>query len=138
MKRLLVLLLTLLVSAVQGQSQEVVVPSDRVVNSVGVREEASGDSAIIGRLFKGQQAALLLSVPNWYRIRLSNGIEGFVPKSWTDRIPVAGPGPAFVGGTAFKVHFLDVGTGDSAIIDIGQTEIIIDGGNSPTVLRKYG
>lgn len=37
----------------------------------------------------------------------------------------------------FTVHFLDVGTGDAAIIDIGDREIIIDGGNSPTVLRNY-
>jgi hypothetical protein len=29
------------------------------------------------------------------------------------------------------------GTGDSAIIDLGDREIIIDGGNSPTVLRNY-
>jgi beta-lactamase superfamily II metal-dependent hydrolase len=37
----------------------------------------------------------------------------------------------------FQVHFLDVGTGDSAIIDVGETEIIIDGGNSTRVLHDY-
>jgi competence protein ComEC len=37
----------------------------------------------------------------------------------------------------FAVHFIDVGTGDSAIIDIGEAEIIIDGGNSTRVLHDY-
>ena len=39
--------------------------------------------------------------------------------------------------TAFAVHFIDVGTGDSAIIDVGESEIIIDGGNSTRVLHDY-
>ena len=37
----------------------------------------------------------------------------------------------------FVVHFLDVGTGDSAIIDIGEQEAIIDGGDSVRVLTDY-
>ena len=72
-------------------------------------------------------------MPNWYQVRLPDGIEGFVSKAWTTRrtqpVPSADP--------SFTVRFLDVGTGDSAIIDIGDREIIIDGGNSPTVLRNY-
>ena len=40
-----------------------------------------------------------------------------------------------------KVHFIDVGQGDSILIDLGQTEILIDGGGkSPGVvpyLRSY-
>ena len=38
---------------------------------------------------------------------------------------------------AFQIHFLDVGTGDSAIIDVGETEIVIDGGNSTRILHDY-
>ena len=39
--------------------------------------------------------------------------------------------------TSFQVHFLDVGTGDAAIIDIGEVEIVIDGGNSNHILHDY-
>src|SRR5687767_14603748 len=55
--------------------------------------------------------------------------------------PVSEPGaPAVPSGLAasrFAVHFLDVGTGDAAIIDIGSTEIVIDGGDSVQVLTDY-
>ncbi|MFC1994224.1 MBL fold metallo-hydrolase [Chloroflexota bacterium] len=41
----------------------------------------------------------------------------------------------------FKVHFIDVGQGDSILVDLGETEILIDGGGrSPGVvqyLRNY-
>lgn len=45
--------------------------------------------------------------------------------------------PLQVSNSPFAVHFLDVGTGDSAIIDIGEQEIVIDGGNSVAVLNNY-
>jgi competence protein ComEC len=41
---------------------------------------------------------------------------------------------AAVAASRFTVHFLDVGTGDSAIIDIGESEVLIDGGDSVQVL----
>ena len=134
-----VIVLVLLCALLGAQANEAVTPSERVTESVPIREEASGDAVEIGRLRKGQQAALLLSVPRWYRIRLANGTEGFVSKSWTTRVPQTtplGPTPA-IQDIPFKVHFLDVGTGDSAIIDIGDREIVIDGGNSSTILKKY-
>ena len=117
---------------------DVIVPAARVVNSVNVREAPTTASALIGQLPKGQQAALLLDVPSWYKIRLANGTEGFVSKAWTNRVATAPITPAAAtGDIPFTIHFLDVGTGDSAIVDIGDSEIIIDGGNSPTVLRNY-
>ncbi|MCP4971752.1 MAG: MBL fold metallo-hydrolase [Arcobacter sp.] len=36
-----------------------------------------------------------------------------------------------------KIHFLDVGNGDATIIDIGDKEIIIDGGLNPETLINY-
>jgi SH3-like domain-containing protein len=59
-----------------------VIPADRVVQSVNVREGPSTTTARIGLLRKGDRATLLLSVPNWYRIRLADGTEGFVSKAW--------------------------------------------------------
>jgi beta-lactamase superfamily II metal-dependent hydrolase len=140
MKRLLAIALAVVLAGTlpAAQSGEVVTPSDRVVDSVAVREEASGQAAALGRLRKGERATLLLSVPSWYRIRLANGVKGFVPKSWTTRVAQTLAGPVATGqDIPFKVHFLDVGTGDSAIIDIGDKEIVIDGGNSSTILKKY-
>jgi len=52
------------------------------------------------------------------------------------------PAPSGNAGTRplsgeFQIHFLDVGTGDSAIIDMGDREIVIDGGDSVRVLHDY-
>lgn len=106
-----------------------VVPSDRVVNSVNVRESPETDSPILGELRTGDEATLLVDVPHWYRVRLTDGVEGFVSKAWTDLVQDA--------IVDFQIHFLDVGTGDAAIIDIGESEIIIDGGDSVRVLTDY-
>ena len=36
-----------------------------------------------------------------------------------------------------KVHFIDVGQGDSVLIDLGQTEILIDGGGKSSGIVEY-
>lgn len=41
------------------------------------------------------------------------------------------------GGNLVRIHFIDVGQGDAALIDCGQTEVLIDGGDNkagPTVV----
>ncbi len=45
--------------------------------------------------------------------------------------------PSAVLDSPFAVHFLDVGTGDSVIIDVGDREVVIDGGDSVKVLDEY-
>ncbi len=92
----------------------------------------------IGRLNKGERAPLLESVPHWYKIQQPNGQPGFVPKAWTE-IATEDPNvsPPTATSASFKIHFLDVGTGDSAIIDMGEQEILIDGGNYANDLHDY-
>jgi len=59
--------------------------------------------------------------------------------------PAPPPGPSAPTPTPtegeLKVHFIDVGQGDSILVDLGETEILIDGGDkSPGVtayLNKY-
>src|SRR5262245_21220959 len=85
---------------------DVVVPSDRVTSHVIVRESASGSSLAIGQLAPGESALLITSVPHYHKVRLADGKEGFVSKSWTRVIHNAQV-------PHFEVHFLDVGTGDS-------------------------
>lgn len=108
-----------------------VTPSDRVTSYVNVREGPSGNAAVVSQLRPGETAELIASVPSWYKIRLADGTEGFVHKAWTTLIADEPTEPTF------QVHFLGVGTGDSAIIDIGDREIVIDGGDSTRVLDDY-
>lgn len=114
-----------------------VTPSQRVKESVTVRPSPSAGSGSIGELKKGERAPLLESIPHWYKIELSNGQPGFVPKAWTEIAAEDSEGVPTSGITAFKIHFLDVGTGDSAIIDMGEKEIVIDGGNFINDLHDY-
>ncbi|HXG52542.1 MAG TPA: MBL fold metallo-hydrolase [candidate division Zixibacteria bacterium] len=110
-----------------------VTPAEKVHESIVIREEASADSLEIGRLRKGETAPLLESVPYWYKIQLANGEAGYVAKAWS-RLLEDGTGAQPAG---FKIHFLDVGTGDAVIVDMGDKEIVIDGGDSLTVLHDY-
>src|SRR5688572_25583125 len=113
MRRWLVIVLGIaaLTSVPRAQSTDVIIPADRVADSVAVREEPSGTAVTIARLRKGEQAALIAAVPSWYRIRLTDGTEGFVPKAWTIKTTRTTPvARAAAGDIPFKVHFLDVGT----------------------------
>lgn len=109
---------------------ETVTPSERVREFVSVRKSPSVSSRTIGKLSVGEDADLVESVPNWYRVRTDDGTVGYVHKAWTT-LRAAGQ------GQPFAVHFVDVGTGDAAIIDVGDREIVIDGGDSRSVLQDY-
>lgn len=128
-------------AAVPSAFADQITPAQRVVDSINVRSGPSTASAIVGQLRKDEAATLIEPVPRWYKVRLGDGTEGFVSKAWSRRVAVPDSPPptptAAAADVAFKVHFLDVGTGDSAIIDIGDKEIVIDGGNSTTVLPAY-
>jgi SH3 domain-containing protein len=65
-------------------SADTVVPNYRVQSYLNVREETSGDSTTVGKLRKGESAELIESVPRWYKIRLNDGIVGYVSKSWSE------------------------------------------------------
>lgn len=108
-----------------------VMPSERVTSHVNVREGPSASTPIVGQLRVGEQAELVAPVPRWYQIRLADGTVGFVSKAWTTLVLENAT------EVSFQIHFLDVGTGDSAIIDVGETEIIIDGGDSTRVLYNF-
>ncbi len=119
-----------------GSADDVVL-SARVRSNVVVRAEPLGaPSAPIGVLRPGEEAELLESIPYFYRVRLPNGVTGYVSKSWTDLVQsVSGPGQ-------LTLHFIDVGQGDStlAICPNGST-ILIDAGStsgrSPDEVRQY-
>ncbi len=118
----------LLAATVQGQQ---VKPSERVIKWVNVRASGTTGSEIVGRLEPSEIASLLETLNHWYRVQLADGTKGFVSRAWT----VLAPG--VVSPPDFTVHFLDVGTGDAALIDVGVNEILIDGGNWPDDVRAY-
>jgi competence protein ComEC len=78
--RYALILLLVLVSLHSVMFADVVTPTDDVVTRVIVRQSPSGQSAQVGSLTPGQEAELVGSVPNWYEVRLANGLTGFVPK----------------------------------------------------------
>ncbi|RVT93483.1 MBL fold metallo-hydrolase [Sphingomonas crocodyli] len=121
-------------------AQEKIRPSERVRSNVAVREEPLGPpSRRVGTLLPGENAELLDSVPYFYRVRLSNGVEGYVSKSWTARLA----SPAALAATRpLSIHFMDVGQGDGTLIVCpnGSTILIDSGslsGRSPDDVRDY-
>src|SRR5271156_1618275 len=73
-----------------------VTPSDRIVNYVAVRQQASGQSAEIGQLRPGDQAETLVSIPRWYQVQLTDGTVGYLFKSAVVEVTAAAPGPTQV------------------------------------------
>lgn len=102
---------------------DIVVPSPDVVTRVVVRATATAASADIGSLRPGQQAEFLGSVPNWYRVRLANSIEGFVSKRWTRLEPNAG-------GPVVTIDVADVGTGLGVLVRGPDFTLVYDAGSN--------
>ena len=126
------LALCLLIILISGALGDVVVTRDTVKNFVNIRELADGNSESIGHLTPNDKLPHIRSETGWHVLQMADGLEGFVPKRWTE----VKPDPVDLSGATI-IHFLDVGTGDSAIIDMGDREIIIDGGDSIKVLNHY-
>jgi Predicted hydrolase (metallo-beta-lactamase superfamily) len=103
---------------------DVVVTSDRVTNSVNVRETPAANGHILQVLRPGEQLEYVGSVPGWHEVLLNDGRHGFVSKSWT-RVVSGG-----VGGN-FSIDVVDVGTG-LAIVARGENFALIyyDGGSN--------
>ncbi len=105
-----------------------VVPSDRVNRWISVYSEPGADSTRIGRLRKGEHAALVRSVPFWHEVRLEDGRRGFVSKSWS-RVISAGALDRDVND--LRIHFVHVGPGSCALIECpgaSASPILVDCG----------
>src|SRR5262249_13986401 len=74
--------------------KDVVTLTDDVTSRAIVRQSPSGQSDRVGSFdAPGQRAELIGSVPNWYEVRLGNGLAGFVRKRWTRVISLGPPPP---------------------------------------------
>ena len=116
------------VRAVRAATADVVVPAPDVVTRVVLRASATTASADIGSLRPGEQAELLGSVPNWYRVRLANGTEGFVSKRWT-RLEQDADGPVIT------VDVADLGTGLGILVRGPDFTLVYDGGSNDDLAR---
>jgi beta-lactamase superfamily II metal-dependent hydrolase len=129
-----VVLLTTL--GARAEAQDVVVPTQDVTTRVVVRATASALSADRGSLRPGEQAELLASVPSWYRVRLANGVEGFVSKRWT-RVITASVPPA-VAQVSDTIDIVDVGTGLGVLIRGPTFTVVYDAGSNDDDARGDG
>ena len=82
MKTIISFLFILFVFIFSVHSQRLV-PSDRVVNHVNVRELPNASSLVVCTLSPGESAELLESISGWHKIRCDNQSEGYVSKAWT-------------------------------------------------------
>ena len=134
--RSIVVALATLVLGTSVALADVVVPKPEVVTRVVLRASASSSSDDIGSLRPGDQAELLGSVPNWYRVRLNN-VEGFVSKRWTTVI-TTGTGGAATAATAVTIDFVDVGTGLGVLVRGGDFTLVYDAGSNDDLARGTG
>ncbi len=117
-------------------SADTVVPNDGVTTRVIARANATSSSAQVGSLLAGQSAELLGEVPNWYRVRLRNGVTGFVSKRWTRTVPEGRPDPGISAMPyPYTIDVADVGTGLGVLVRGPNFTLVYDGGSNDDFAR---
>jgi len=106
-------------------AQQTVTPSPRVTRNVVVRAAPSTTTLPLARLLPGETLPLISDEPDWYRVGLPDGREGFVSKGWTD---LAGA-QLLAAGKSFKVHVIDVGTGLAIFVEGEDFALLYDAGS---------
>lgn len=64
-----------------------ITPSDRVTSHVNVRETTDRGDIVVAKLYPGVMAELITPSGAYYNVRMPNGVEGYVHKSWTVFVP---------------------------------------------------
>jgi beta-lactamase superfamily II metal-dependent hydrolase len=114
---------------------DVVTPTENVTSFVMVRQSATTQGVSVGSLHPGEQALLLGSVVNWYRVKLSDGTLGFVSKLWTHVLPATAPA---VASPVYTVDVVDVGTGLGILVRGPDFTLVYDGGSNDDLARGTG
>jgi competence protein ComEC len=131
MKNLLarILAILMLLGITGAAFAEQITPSSRVKRSVVVRTSPDTDAMPLDRLRPGEQVLLVEERPGWYKIRLADGREGFVSKSWTTLVGGITEALTSTGTGPFKVHVIDIGTGLAIFIEGPGFTMLYDGGS---------
>ncbi len=74
--------LTLLCILPLAALADVVVPADRVENSVNIRLEKDATSEVVGKLKKGESLPHVSSDADWHEVRLEGDRTGYVSADW--------------------------------------------------------
>jgi hypothetical protein len=62
---------------------EFVVPIGSVEEYVNIRMIPDDKSEIVGRLFQGDSAPIVNSLPEWYEVEIAGGATGYISAEWT-------------------------------------------------------
>lgn len=115
-----------LLLSVPAAAAPLVAPTARVTGAVVVRAQPSSQSEALARLRPSETLVLQSELPGWYQVLLPDGRTGYVSKAWTDLLPEA----AVAVQPAWKVHFIDVGTGLATFVEGPDFTLIYDGGSN--------
>lgn len=133
MTRTILVVALLALIPLAGRADTVTV-SERVIDGLNMRAEPDGKSKRVGKLRRGETARLLGRVPRWYKIKLGNGAEGFISKSWAVVIADNGvPADTLVAKRTdeLRLHFFNVGAGTCTLIECPGADahpIVVDCG----------
>lgn len=120
--------LVLLLFATPASAEEVI-PSDRVVRWVNVREAPNSTTTTLATLKPGDTVELIEAVPAWYRVRLPDGREGYVSRAWTVRVEPEAFSPRWF------LHLIDVGTGLAVFVEGPGFTLLYDAGSNDDIAR---
>ena len=105
-----------------------------VKTAVTVRQKGSVHSKAMGALLKNHSAELIGTTKAWQRVRLDDGIEGYVSAAWTR---VVHEGANLAAADPLVVTFVDVGQGDAILLQLGDVDVLVDTGRSPRGTRIF-
>ena len=82
---------------------DVVVPADKVENSVNIRLQPDATSDVIGKLQKGESLPHVGSEPGWHEVQLEGDQTGYISADWCT-VRVDEPGPVEEAVAEAEVH----------------------------------
>jgi competence protein ComEC len=120
---------------------DVVVPSERVTNSVTIRAGESSNTDPIGSFSPGERLPWVQDRGRWRQVRMNANQTGWVSKSWTRRLPDTQPPDGTLPPREqdeLRIHYLPVGAGTCTVVECpgpNASPMIIDcgaiGGRGP-------
>ncbi len=107
---------------------DIVVPADRVQDSVNIRLDPDTNSDVVGKLAKGTSLPHVGSVDGWHEVQLEGGATGFVSADWSRVEDDPPPEPAVVEAEVEEVVDAAVEAADvtavEAVVEEAAEEIV--------------